>query len=276
MNLEVINNAYQAYCINPLHNPLNIYFNTIKYTDDISEAELNIRKLKEICIRVLYDTVFLKAYFETKSEVDSETSLLVDEKIQIITKDLDIINCYNGSIDNSVLNCLLVQIANSDTEHLTLNELISLNEIKAVFLLNYAVPIITAIFKCKNKLDLSVEDFVANHRLMWEISLIAKHMVEDINHLIEQQSYLMENDDYVKELTPRQRNQINNLINKSSSLGLYLPQTFNAINMLKEEYMVKDKVNYDRDTIKIYNNIINLFIPQLTNTMFTIIQNFKL
>lgn len=275
MAFEAIKAAYSEFGVKPLFNPTNAYFKDIKFSEDISEQELSIRKLKELCLKLLYDEVWIQTYQDVQQEL--KTQLLSDTSNIIIELEKEDTSMHElaSSIDNAIYTYLATPKMQS-INNLQIKERLHILEIYMVYFENYAKPIITSIIKDKERQNLSEEEFCRNHRYLWELSLVVREATDITLDLMERQEYYMQDEEYERNLTPRQKNQINNLLAKQGSLKLNLPQTFNSINMLKDDYMSARGKQYDKNTMAIYARVVNIFIPQLVGVMAKEIDNFKL
>lgn len=275
MAFEAVKAAYSEFGVKPLFNPTNAYFKDIKFSEDMSEQELIIRKLKELCLRLLYNEVWIQTYKDVNAELKTELLSNTHDIIIELKREKEIMYEFAKEIDNQTYTYLATSESKS-INSLQISERLQFMEINIAYLENYAKPLITAIIKDKERQNLSEEEFCRNHRYLWELSLVVREVTDITLDLMERQAYYMQDEEYERNLTPRQKNQINNLLAKQGSLKLNLPQTFNSINMLKDDYMSARGKQYDKNTMAIYARVVNIFIPQLVGVMAKEIDNFKL
>ena len=275
MNLEIVKSVYTTIGTKPLFNPTNSYFKDIKYPENISEQELTVRKLKELCLRLVYNKVWHYTYVDTQYEVKAKLLSKTNDALLELEKEKNILAEFAKDIDDVIYTHLVTDEIHS-VNSLQINDRLRLLEIYMVYLENYAKPIITSIIKDKERQNLPEDEFSRNHRYLWELSLVVKNATDLVMDLLERQAYAMQDEEYVRNLTPRQKNQIDNLLAKQGSLKLNLPQTFNSINMLKDDYISAAGKPYSKETMQIYTRVVNIFIPQLVGVIAKEIENFKL
>lgn len=272
MNFEIIKSVYKNYCMESLTNPLDSHFKEIKYPENISDEDLTIRKLKEICLKILHEIIWCQVFEDVlaESKTDQDTAIQatkeLEDKRKLIFSNA---NKLNNSIATYLANC-----TTQSMESFNFIEKLQLSEIYAIYLENYVKPTITSIIKDKDRQNISEEDFIRNHRFLWEVSIQIRDCTDIALSLIEVQQSLMGDEEYVRKLSPRQQNKITNLVSKYDSLKLNLPQTFNSINMLKDDYIAAKGRPYSKSTMQIYTRVMSIFIPQLTKVLLDEVENF--